>query len=180
MKTQKIILTGGPSTGKSTIIKELEKRGYPVIHEVARKIIQSRANYAPTKQEWKTRQSLIYQEQLKEESKYQNEKIVFLDRGSPDIIAYSKYHLGETSSKFKTSHYDKIFLLERLPFENDGLRIESGETEAQEVHDIIHSTYKELGYNPTPVPVFPSKNIQASIETRTNFILSKLENLANN
>ena len=38
MKAQKIVITGGPGTGKSSIIFELEKRGYTCLHEISRQV----------------------------------------------------------------------------------------------------------------------------------------------
>ena len=35
---QKIVITGGPGTGKTSIIKELEKRNYFCYHEVIREL----------------------------------------------------------------------------------------------------------------------------------------------
>ena len=35
------VITGAPSSGKTTLLRELEKAGYRVIHEVARTIIES-------------------------------------------------------------------------------------------------------------------------------------------
>lgn len=36
---KKIVLTGGPCCGKTTLIEELNKRGYPVLHETAREVL---------------------------------------------------------------------------------------------------------------------------------------------
>ena len=36
MRNKKVVITGGPGSGKTEIIKELEKRGYYVKHEVVR------------------------------------------------------------------------------------------------------------------------------------------------
>ena len=35
---QKIVVTGGPGTGKSTVIRELEKRNYACMHEISRQL----------------------------------------------------------------------------------------------------------------------------------------------
>ena len=36
---QKIVITGGPSTGKSTLIKELTKQNYTCFEEISREVI---------------------------------------------------------------------------------------------------------------------------------------------
>ena len=38
----RIILAGGPSCGKTSIVKELRKRGYTTIDEAAREVIEER------------------------------------------------------------------------------------------------------------------------------------------
>ena len=39
MITKKIVITGGPGTGKSSIINELTKRGYTCYEEISRQVI---------------------------------------------------------------------------------------------------------------------------------------------
>ena len=38
MSTKKIVITGGPGTGKSTLINELIKRGYTCLEEISRQV----------------------------------------------------------------------------------------------------------------------------------------------
>lgn len=178
MTARKVVLTGGPSSGKTTLIKTLEERGYSVIHEVARKVIEKRKHIPLSKNEWIIRQKLIYQEQLKGESNYSGKEILFLDRGAPDIIAYSKYFLGYIPFEIGQFNYHQIFQLERLPFVDDGLRVESGDKEAQIIHEKILSTYNERGYSPIHVPVFPAKTLEDSVSMRIDFILSKLREIS--
>ncbi len=40
MKTRKIVITGGPGTGKTSVIEGLEEHGYFCLHEVSREIIR--------------------------------------------------------------------------------------------------------------------------------------------
>jgi len=63
--------------------------------------------------------------------------------------------------------YNKVFCLERLPFKDDGLRIESGEEEARRVHNLILEEYKNAGYNLIGVPVM-------SVDERVNYILERV------
>jgi predicted ATPase len=34
------VVTGGPGTGKTTVLRELERKGFPCVPEVARQLIQ--------------------------------------------------------------------------------------------------------------------------------------------
>ena len=40
MKIKRVIITGGPSTGKTSILKQLEQSGFSCLHERSREIIQ--------------------------------------------------------------------------------------------------------------------------------------------
>ena len=39
MNTKRIVITGGPGSGKTTLINHIEQLGYPTMHEVSREII---------------------------------------------------------------------------------------------------------------------------------------------
>ena len=41
---KKVLLIGGPSTGKSTLLKELQNLGYPCLEEVSREVIKKAQN----------------------------------------------------------------------------------------------------------------------------------------
>jgi predicted ATPase len=169
-KTKKYVLTGGPSCGKSTTISELKKQGFSVLEEVAREFIQKKGRFPTHKKDIEDFQMIMFNEQLKRESNLTG-PIVFLDRGLGDYHAYSKHLLDYIPETLKQldfrQRYDKIFILERLPFVDDGLRIESGEEEAERIHSLIIRAYKQEGYNPVFVPVMP-------VPERTNYILEKI------
>ena len=46
------VITGGPCTGKTTILNDLHEKGYRVLHEIARKVIEEKQktnkDYLPT------------------------------------------------------------------------------------------------------------------------------------
>ena len=172
MKDLKVILTGGPSSGKTTLITELEKRNYSVVHEVARHVLEERKNFEPTKSEWEIRQKMIYEKQLSEENNSQG--LVFFDRSILDGIAYSKHLIGFVPYVAAKTNYDLVFNLERLPFVNDGLRIESGDEEAQELHEKILNTYLENGYSPIEIPAIKDDSIPRAISRRADYLIEKV------
>lgn len=170
---KKIVLTGGPCSGKTTIIEELSQRGYSVLKETAKEIIEKRKHIPISKEESFIRQDLIFKTQLMKEEKIEKENynLLFLDRSLIDGLGYSLFYCGEDSIKdylpfVQKMKYDAIFLLELLPFNSEGFRPEN-EEEARNISDSISNLYKRLGYNLINVPVM-------SLEKRIDFILEQI------
>lgn len=114
----KIVITGGPSVGKTTLISFLQERGYPVIHEFATQIIKE-GEFLP----WvdrKTFQAEVLRRQLAAEAEIvENGLPVFLDRGLFDGEAYyiyDKLTIPEIFSTLDASQYSLALLIEELPF----------------------------------------------------------------
>jgi len=72
--------------------------------------------------------------------------------------------------------YNHVFVLDRLPFVDDGLRIESGDEEAGEIHDKIVGVYEEFGYDVVRVPIFDGRDLSEGVGKRADYILEKLKN----
>jgi len=176
---RKVVITGAPGTGKSTIIDELISRDYTCMQEISRAItLEARAN--GTEQLFLT-QPLLFSELLLNgrenqfiETQKMTKKLVFFDRGIPDIPAYMNY-IGIDYPKIYMSKsieyiYDLVFLMP--PWEeiyiSDNERYESFE-QALAIHNHLERTYKELNYNIIEVPT-------GSVIDRTNFILDWLKN----
>jgi len=169
---RKRVLTGGPCSGKTSLIVEFEKLGYKIIHEVAREVIGERINNKVTSQEIRERQREMLRRQIiLEDLTDLEEEIVFLDRGIIDGFAYSKYFLGNLPydiSNLKISgRYEKVFSLNSLPFIHDGLRIEKDDDEARKIHSYILREYKSQGYEVTEVP-------SMSLHERVKLILQRI------
>src|SRR5690606_34816123 len=85
----KIILTGGPSSGKTTIINSLLEKGYSVVSEVAKDIIEKEGLVDPNnKKKYEELQNKIAHLQIKREKNLEGKVINFLDRGVYDGIVY--------------------------------------------------------------------------------------------
>lgn len=171
---QKIVITGGPGTGKSTIIEELAKRNFSCMKEISREVILN-ARKNGTEQLFLTK-PLLFSELLLEgrinqfiEAEKKNEKLVFFDRGIPDVHAYMNYiSIDYPKTYFIKSNlhrYNYIFLMP--PWEeiyiSDNERYENFE-QALAIHNHLERTYKELNYNIIEVPT-------GTVNARTNFIL---------
>jgi len=169
----KCVISGGSCSGKSSIIEELKKRGHYCIEEVARAVIEKRNHLKIDLDEIITRQELVFEKQLELEKEINGESgICFLDRGLIDNIAFSKYLIRKIPYRIDginlDKRYDIVFVPELLDYVDDGLRIESDETERKKIHDLIYETYKEFGYNPIKIPVMP-------VGKRADFIIDWLK-----
>jgi predicted ATPase len=172
-KTNWYVITGAPCSGKTAVIKQLEQRGYAVVHEVARSYIDAKLAQGKTLEQIKADdwafERHILMAKVKIEVGLARDDIIFLDRAVPDSIAYYKLcglDPAEPRQKSRTVRYRKIFLFERLAFLTDPARSEDEKT-ADRLGRLIEESYQSLGYKPIHVPL-------ASITERTEFVLARL------
>ena len=174
----KIVITGGPGTGKSTVIDELIKRKFTCMPEISRQVTLN-AREKGIEQLFLTK-PLLFSELLLEgrinqfmEAEQVNNQLVFFDRGIPDVHAYMNYiSIDYPSSYIHKSNlyrYEHVFLMP--PWEeiyiSDNERYENFE-QALAIHNHLERTYKELNYPIIEVPT-------GTVEERTNFILDSLK-----
>jgi predicted ATPase len=178
------IITGGPSTGKSALLKNLEQRGYKIIEEAARDEINIGRDKGRTIEQIRADEVefqlrvLRRKEQLEDETP--ERQLTFWDRGlDGDSLAY--LHFAKRPQGYPSSIYDSpptivarrryqgIFLLDQLPYEQDYARTEDSVKGAQ-IHHQIGLEYKIIGYEPVQVSVFPG-NEAVSINQRAQFII---------
>jgi len=174
----KIVITGGPGTGKSTVIKELAKRNFTCMPEISREItLNARQN--GTEQLFLTK-PLLFSELLLEgrinqylDAETKNCALVFFDRGIPDVHAYMNYiSVDYPKTYINTSNfyrYNYVFLM--APWEEiyitDNERYENFE-QALAIHNHLEKTYAALNYVIIYVPV-------GTIKERTDFILASIK-----
>lgn len=168
------VFTGAPSSGKTTIIKLLEKKGYKVLYEIARIYIDNELKKGKTIQQIRkneaTFQKNILDQKVYLENKLDPKEITFLDRAIPDSIAYYelvKIPRGKYLDKtVKKTSYKKVFIFERLDFEQDYARTESKE-EIEKLEKLLEKSYRALSFPIIKVP-------KMSIDKRVKFILDNL------
>jgi len=177
LNTRKIVITGGPGTGKSSIINELIKREYICFEEISRQVTLD-ARKDGIEQLFLTKPLLFSELLLKARTKQfvdaeaLHENLVFLDRGLPDVVAYMDYVKSEYPNHFvnvcKTHVYDKVFVLAPWQeiFVSDSERYENFD-QAVEIHHALLDTYKRFGYELIDVPF-------DTIEKRADFIIDAL------
>lgn len=90
-KTRRIVLTGGPGSGKSTLIDVLHRRGFPHSQEAGRAIIQDQVSIGGHALPWGDRQAFaerMLDWELRSWREATGETCWFFDRGLPDIAGY--------------------------------------------------------------------------------------------
>jgi len=176
MQKDIVLLIGGPGTGKSTLIDVLSRRGYVCYPEISRQVILE-AQQQGIDQLFLEKPLLFSQKLLEGRIKqYQSaadekEKIVFIDRGIPDVLAYMHY-TGDTNypdtfdNACKEHKYTKLFILpiwEEI-YESDNERYENLE-QAKQIQKYLIRTYEDLGYQLIEVP-------KDTPQKRADFVLS--------
>ncbi len=177
LKKELIVITGGPGTGKTTIIDALIEQGYACFPEISRQVTLEAKKQGI--EQLFLEKPLLFSELLLEGRRKQHEQatvdqaeIVFMDRGIPDILAYMHY-IGDSYPAFfdhacREHQYSKIFVLppwEEI-YESDEARYENFE-QAKLIFDHLIETYEKYGYELIQVPF-------GTVEERIQFILSQL------
>ncbi len=174
---QKIVITGGPGTGKTMIVNELVSRNHKCMKEISREITL-KAREDGKKQLFLTEPLLFSQlllegriNQYIEANKY-NKDYVFFDRGIPDVHSYMNFFSTdypdiyiESSNKYRYTH---IFLLPpwKAIYTPDNERYETYE-QSLEIYQHLKIGYTNCGYKVIEVPY-------GTVTERTNFILNTL------
>lgn len=177
MGKQIIVLTGGPGTGKTTVIDLLEQKGFCCYPEISRDIINEARKQGID--QLFLENPILFSEMLLEGRKKQfrealslPETPVFLDRGLPDVLAYMHYIGDSYPASFKNmcdEHtYTKVFLFP--PWEDiyisDNERYENFE-QSKLIYKHLKETYLDFGYEIIEMP----KNTP---ENRILFILDEI------
>ncbi len=175
MQMKRVALSGGPGTGKTSLIQFLENAGYPVSHEYSRQIIQKSLKEGSNVLPWEDldRFSHLVMEGRLEQYRSAKGEIHFFDRTIIDTIAYQKaddlpvrdeWHQQAMNLRYFQEVYLTPPWLEI--FENDDERKESFE-KLEHLHQVLVDTYYEYGYEVIEVPKF-------NIEERVKWILKRV------
>jgi predicted ATPase len=184
LNPKRIVITGGPGTGKSSVIHELELSGFHCYHELIRSMtLEAKKEGDPgsfvTNPLAFVSDPNHFNRQLLEgrlrhfgQASGLNLPVVFYDRGIPDVLAYMDYFRQDYNRDFETAcrnnRYDKVLLLP--PWEDiyvsDNERLESFE-EALQIHQYLWATYERFGYTPVLIP-------EGTVRERTTRILHEL------
>ncbi|MES2621531.1 MAG: ATP-binding protein [Bacteroidota bacterium] len=173
-KTNWYVITGGPSSGKTTTINRLRERGYKTVIEHARQYLEIQQFNGHPVQEVRSNQTefqlAVLTMQIEAESHLNPDDVIFLDRAIPDANAYYHYMnipaAPQLAEALQTVCYKKVFILDCLPMVNDTVRSED-EAAQKKIHAAIVDVYQALPYPIVRVPVLKP-------EERVDFILKNL------
>jgi len=174
---KKIVFAGGPATGKTTLIQNLELRGYAYAQEVSRQVtLEARENGIT---QLFVSDPLLFSEKLLEgrvnqfkEAHKNKASLVFLDRGIPEVLAYldrgNTPYPNHFTKACEDNQYDRVFIFP--PWEeiytSDNERYEDYQ-EALKIYPFLKAAYDRFGYESIILP-------KDTIENRISFVLENI------
>lgn len=183
MASRLIVITGGPGSGKTSLVDHLASLGYATVPEAAIQIIDERnqalgvaGQIAWRKRHPRVFQRLVIERQVALDGACQPPpgQFGFCDRGRPDALAYAKLSGMELDDDLRVlvlgQSYLHVFLLDTLTHfpERPATGRTSDRQRSLRILDLLEETYRSLGYTPCPVP-------ELSIKDRAYFVLSELD-----
>lgn len=159
----RIVISGGPGGGKTSLIEALRQRGFAVSEEVSRQLIRQQVQLQSDRVPWKNLPGFA---ELALEAMITNfeasaSAVTFFDRGIPDILAYLEVgghsvspHFSKAAREYR--YHSRVLLTPPWPeiYVNDDERWQSF-PEAQELYRAIAKTYQQYGYECLTLPKVP-------------------------
>lgn len=178
LKNNFFILTGGPGSGKTTLIEQLKNKGYNCVPEVGRIIIKEQLSFGGTALPWSDVSS--YSEQmlhysLRDYISLSSEiDVYFFDRGIPDVLGYTALINLPNQHIYidcvKNFRYNPMVLI--LPpwediYQTDAERKQDFKV-AISTYNAMIKIYEKYDYKLVEVP-------RMTIPERINFILERVK-----
>lgn len=153
IETSKIVISGGPGGGKTTIINSLKNLGYFCYDEISRDLIEKSKKNGD--QNLFIKNPLKFSKILweKREEQHRNSiiqkkyDIVFFDRSLLDITSYLEF-IGKRNlnleKKIINFNYDVVFLIKPIKkfYRKDFSRYEDF-NESLKIHDVLKKNYQK-------------------------------------
>lgn len=174
-----IVFTGGPGSGKTSVISRLKKLNYQCATEVGRKVIQQQVEIQGTALPWDDKVAFrdeMVCEDINNYHAYQaSQQPVFFDRSIVDSYGYSMLEKLSVSDElmkccYELTYWKKMFIFPPWEsiFINDAERKQDFDL-AVATYDEMVKAYTKFGYTLIEVP-------KTSVNERAEFILTTLKN----
>jgi predicted ATPase len=171
------VVTGGPGSGKSTLIAALARLGIATMQEAGRAIIQDQLAIGGTALPWADREAfaelmLSWELRSYREALSVKGPVVF-DRGVPDMAGYFRLcgmpvpqHVERAVEMFR--YHPRVFVAPHWPeiFTQDVERKQTAE-EAEATYVAMVEAYSAAGYELIELP-------KAPVEERVRFVLDRI------
>lgn len=172
-----IVITGGPGSGKSTLIDRLRAAGHACCPEAGRGIIRDQVSIGGRALPWRDvdlfAESMLGWELRSHHLAESRDGPVFFDRGVPDVLGYLRLegrpvpeHVRAAARRFRY-HY-RVFIAPawREIYERDEERRQTFAT-ARRTRAAMAAAYTDCGYRLVELP-------RAPVEERMRFVLDTL------
>ncbi|KVN59307.1 ATPase [Burkholderia ubonensis] len=172
------VVTGGPGSGKSTLIDALERAGFARSQEAGRGVIQDQVAVDGPALPWRDRSAfaelMLGWEMRSHHLARQARGPVFFDRGVPDVIGYLRLsglavpaHAEAAARRFR--YHRRVFIAPPWPdiYTQDAERRQDF-AEAVRTCDAMVECYASYGYRLIELP-------RASVKARVRFVLDALD-----
>jgi predicted ATPase len=170
------VVTGGPGSGKTTLIDALEHAGFARTVEAGRGVIQDQVAIDGPALPWRDpaafAESMLVWEMRSYRMAERQSGPVFFDRGVPDVIGYLRLmglpvpaHIETAADKFRYSR--RVFIAPpwREIFTQDTERRQDF-AEAERTYAALAETYAGLGYELVELPrVSVAERLQFMVNT---------------
>jgi predicted ATPase len=171
-----VVVTGGPGSGKTTLIQALAMSGLRTMPEAGRAIIQDQLAIGGTALPWVDpagfAELMLCWEMRSHREALSGPGPVVFDRGVPDVAGYLTVcglevptHVRRAAELFR--YRQQVFIAPpwRAIYTQDAERKQDF-AEAEATFRALASTYASLGYEMIPLPLVPVEERAAFLHTR--------------
>lgn len=169
---RRIAITGAPGAGKSTLLDALEKRGWTVVPEAARAILQAPGGMSLRAEDPDGFARAMLEVDLAAFDRVGSGETAIFDRGFADIIAFLRIEGRVVPANLmhiaQEKRFDWVFRARawRGIYRQDSERIQTF-AQASESDREVSGAWRELGYDLVELPF-------ASVEERVGFVEAHL------